>query len=82
MLFGSCANPNWFQNSGRHPVDMHGPVEGGSHPPLGQPVLMAAMLVLPWGFIRMSDTSVMWAVVWDVLLFSLGRPVGTQNGMP
>ena len=29
---------------------------------------MAAMLVLPWGFIRMSDTSAMWAVVWDVLL--------------
>ena len=29
---------------------------------------MAAMLVLPWGFIRMSDTSAMWAVLWDVLL--------------
>ena len=29
---------------------------------------MAAMLVLPWGFIRISGTSVVWAVVWDALL--------------
>ncbi len=34
----------------------------------GNLVSMAAMLVLPWGFVRLSGTSPRWAVLWDVLL--------------
>lgn len=29
---------------------------------------MAVMMALPWGFVEISGTSFLWAIVWDVLL--------------
>ena len=83
MPSGSCAIPTGSRTRaapGGYAWSSGGAEEAIRH--WGNLFSMAAMLVLPWGFIRMSDTSVMWAVVWDVLLLLHLVGLLVPNGMP
>ena len=35
---------------------------------MGEFILMAAMMALPWGLVEISDTPIIYPIIWDILL--------------